>query len=159
MGVPYAEVIGDPVEHSKSPLIHSFWLQKLALNYEYRRTRISPGQLPAYLYKARKDPLWCGANVTIPLKRKITELLDELAYPASSIGAVNAVVTNTDSQSGTLTNGYTYVSPNPAPTVTVISPVSGPSGWPRLSRLLKSSGRGATPHARQRRKRLPRSNN
>ena len=44
--------------------------------------------------------------------------------PAHAAGAVNVVVTNTDSQSGTLTNGYTYG--NPAPTVTSISPSSGP---------------------------------
>lgn len=92
MGVPYAEVIGDPVEHSKSPAIHKFWLEKLGLEYDYRRTRITPGQLPAYLYAARQDPLWCGANVTIPLKRKVASLVDELAYPAPSIGAVNTIV-------------------------------------------------------------------
>jgi glucose/arabinose dehydrogenase len=45
--------------------------------------------------------------------------------PAHAVGTVNVVVTNTDSQSGTLTNGYTYT--NPAPTVTSISPTSGPA--------------------------------
>jgi shikimate dehydrogenase len=92
MGVPYAEVIGDPVEHSKSPLIHKFWLEKLGLHYDYRRTRITPGQLPAYLYAARQDPLWCGASVTIPLKRKAARLVDRTVCPAPSIGAVNTIV-------------------------------------------------------------------
>ncbi|MBI3650153.1 MAG: IPT/TIG domain-containing protein [Acidobacteria bacterium] len=45
--------------------------------------------------------------------------------PAHTAGAVNVVVTNTDTQSGTLTNGYTY---NTAPSVTAISPTSGPVG-------------------------------
>jgi hypothetical protein len=45
---------------------------------------------------------------------------------AHTAGAGNVVVTNTDGQSGTLTNGYTYTSPNPAPTVGGISPTSGP---------------------------------
>ncbi|MGA9797564.1 MAG: IPT/TIG domain-containing protein [Terriglobales bacterium] len=45
--------------------------------------------------------------------------------PAHAAGAVNVVVTNTDAQSGTLTNGYTYTTANPAPTVTLISPNSG----------------------------------
>ena len=40
-------------------------------------------------------------------------------------GAVNVVVTNTDAQSGTLTNGYTYTATNPAPTVTSITPNTG----------------------------------
>src|SRR6266851_5008156 len=45
--------------------------------------------------------------------------------PAHSTGAVNVVVTNTDSQAGTLTNGYSYGPSNPAPTVSVISPATG----------------------------------
>ena len=45
--------------------------------------------------------------------------------PAHSTGAVNVVVTNTDNQAGTLTNGYSYNPSNPAPTVSVISPATG----------------------------------
>jgi shikimate dehydrogenase len=92
MGVPYAEVIGDPVAHSKSPLIHKYWLAKLGLDYDYRHARVTPEQLPAYLDAARNDPLWCGANVTIPLKSRAAELVDELVFPAPSIGAVNTIV-------------------------------------------------------------------
>src|SRR5438067_4164814 len=44
---------------------------------------------------------------------------------AHAAGTVNVVVTNTDAQSGTLTNGYTYTGTNPAPTVSAISPNSG----------------------------------
>src|SRR5438874_5045825 len=44
---------------------------------------------------------------------------------AHAAGTVNVVVTNTDAQSGTLTNGYTYTGANPAPTVSAISPNSG----------------------------------
>ena len=45
--------------------------------------------------------------------------------PAHAVGAVNVVVTNSDGQSGTLSNGYTYNTTNPAPTVTAVSPTSG----------------------------------
>ena len=45
--------------------------------------------------------------------------------PAHAVGAVNVVVTNTDAQSGALTNGYTYIGSNPAPTVTSITPNTG----------------------------------
>ncbi len=45
--------------------------------------------------------------------------------PAHAAGAVSVVVTNTDAQAGTLTNGYTYTTSNPAPTVSAISPNSG----------------------------------
>ena len=40
---PYAEVIGDPIAHSKSPLIHGFWLEKLGLTGDYRATRVVGG--------------------------------------------------------------------------------------------------------------------
>ena len=45
--------------------------------------------------------------------------------PAHAAGAISVVVTNTDTQTGTLTNGYTYTASNPAPTVSSISPTSG----------------------------------
>ena len=45
--------------------------------------------------------------------------------PAHAVGSVSVAVTNTDNQSGTLANGYTYTSSNPAPTVSTISPTSG----------------------------------
>jgi hypothetical protein len=48
--------------------------------------------------------------------------------PAQGAGAVSVVVTNTDGQSGTLANGYTYTSTNPVPSVTAITPNSGPAG-------------------------------
>jgi shikimate dehydrogenase len=92
VGIPYAEVIGDPIAHSKSPLIHKFWLEKLALDYDYRKTRVTPNELPAYLEAALREPDWCGANVTIPLKPAVVPLLDALAFPASSIGSVNTIV-------------------------------------------------------------------
>ena len=91
MGVPYAEVIGDPIAHSKSPLIHKFWLEKLGLDYDYRTRQVSAEDLPAYFEERRRDPLWCGANLTIPHKQSAIAHLDGLAYPAGAICAVNAV--------------------------------------------------------------------
>ncbi|MGC2184325.1 MAG: IPT/TIG domain-containing protein, partial [Terriglobales bacterium] len=62
-----------------------------------------------------------AAGVTVVSGTSITA-----TTPAHVAGAVSVVVTNTDAQSGTLTNGYTYIAANnPAPTVTAISPVSG----------------------------------
>jgi shikimate dehydrogenase len=90
MGV-YAEVIGDPVAHSKSPLIHAFWLEKLGLEGEYRRTRVTPGELPAYLAARREDPDWRGCNLTMPLKQAVIPLLPALDPAATRIGAVNTV--------------------------------------------------------------------
>ena len=47
--VPYAEVIGDPIAHSKSPTIHKFWLAKLGMEGDYRHCLVRRGELGAYL--------------------------------------------------------------------------------------------------------------
>jgi shikimate dehydrogenase len=89
MGVPYAEVVGDPVEHSKSPAIHKFWLERLGLEGDYRATQVTADELPAYLAGRRSDPDWRGCNVTMPHKDRIGPLLDELE---PGVSAVNCVV-------------------------------------------------------------------
>lgn len=91
MGVPYAEVIGDPIAHSKSPAIHTFWLEKLGLNFDFRPFRVAPGALADYFELRRGDPLWRGTSITIPHKQAAIPLLDGMTHPAEAIGAVNAV--------------------------------------------------------------------
>lgn len=90
--VPYAEVIGDPVAHSKSPAIHRFWLQKHGLAYDYRAAQVTAETLDDHLQRRRSDPQWCGCNVTMPLKTQVLDFLDELSPAALRIGAVNTVV-------------------------------------------------------------------
>lgn len=90
-GGPYAEVIGDPIAQSKSPLIHGFWLEKLGLAGSYRRCHVLPEQLADYVAHRRDDPDWRGCNITIP--HKITAL-DHVADPGgvkASIGAANTI--------------------------------------------------------------------
>ena len=71
MGVPYAEVIGDPIAHSKSPLIHKFWLEKLGIEGDYRAARVRADELADYLEARRADPDWRGCNVTMPHKQAV----------------------------------------------------------------------------------------
>lgn len=66
--IPYAEVIGDPIAHSKSPLIHRFWLDKLRLTGDYRAVRVTGDQLAAYFETRRRDADWRGCNITMPHK-------------------------------------------------------------------------------------------
>ena len=91
MGVPYAEVIGDPIAQSKSPLIYGFWLAKLGMEGEYRATRVSPEALGDYVASRRDDPDWRGCNVTMPHKESITAFLDGVSREAERVGAVNIV--------------------------------------------------------------------
>ena len=85
----YAEVIGDPIEHSRSPLIHGFWLEALGINAEYRRHKVTRAELPAYLADRRADPAWQGSNVTMPLKLDALALADGASDRAVAAGAAN----------------------------------------------------------------------
>lgn len=95
MNLPYAEVIGDPIDHSKSPVIHNFWLQTLGIEAEYRKTRVLPGDLASYFLKRRADPDWLGCNVTIPHKIAVMDYADDPGRVGDSIGAMNTIACET----------------------------------------------------------------
>ena len=106
MGVPYAEVIGDPIAHSKSPLIHNFWLGKLGLPGEYRALRVRPDELAAYVEERKADKSWRGCNVTSPHKVAIVELVPFIGDIRGTFGAINTVFRHTlDIPMGTNTDG------------------------------------------------------
>jgi shikimate dehydrogenase len=87
---PYAEVIGDPIAHSKSPAIHNFWLKSLGIQATYQATLVT--DLNAFFGARRGDPDWRGCNVTAPHKQAVIPFLDE----SSAIGAVNCIVPDGD---------------------------------------------------------------
>lgn len=91
MGTPFAEVIGDPIAQSKSPLIYKRWLAQIGLDGDYRSTRVAPADLAAFLATRRADPDWRGCNVTIPHKQAVMPLLEAIVPGAQTIGSVNCV--------------------------------------------------------------------
>ena len=95
MTLPYAEVIGDPIAHSKSPVIHNFWLQKLEIEAEYRKTQVRPDELAAYFLNRRADPDWLGCNVTIPHKIAVMDYTDDPGGVRDRIGAMNTIACET----------------------------------------------------------------
>lgn len=88
----YAEVIGDPVDHSLSPEIHGFWLKALSIDAEYGRRRVTRVELPAYLAEKRADPNWRGSNVTMPLKLDAIALADGATDRAVAAGSANLLM-------------------------------------------------------------------
>jgi len=96
MSRPYAEVIGDPIAHSKSPAIHQFWLAKLGIEADYRACHVRPGELEGYFAQRREDAAWRGCNVTIPHKQAVIPLLDEIDSRARGTGAVNTITAGPD---------------------------------------------------------------
>jgi shikimate dehydrogenase len=105
MARPYAEVIGDPIAHSKSPKIHGFWLEALGIEAAYRATHVTPDALPAYFAARKADPDWRGCNITVPHKIAALDHIEDREDVRTAIGATNTafraadgalVGTNTD---------------------------------------------------------------
>jgi shikimate dehydrogenase len=95
-GQAYAEVIGDPIAQSKSPLIHGFWLEKLGIDAAYRACHVRPDDLADYVARRRDDATWRGCNVTIPHKVAVMDLVDDPGGVRGSIGAMNTIVRGDD---------------------------------------------------------------
>lgn len=93
--LPFAEVIGDPIAHSKSPIIHNFWLDALGIEAEYRKTHVTPEGLAAYFLQRRADPDWLGCNVTIPHKIAVMDFADDPGGVRARIGAMNTIACET----------------------------------------------------------------
>ena len=91
MSRPYAEVIGDPIAQSKSPIIHRFWLDKLGIEADYRACHVTSVSLAEYIAQRREDPDWRGCNVTMPHKQAVMPFLDRLEIGAELVGAVNTI--------------------------------------------------------------------
>jgi shikimate dehydrogenase len=86
-------VIGDPVKHSLSPLIHNAGYKALGIDseYEYTAENITPEDLQDFADKMRSQNI-AGVSCTIPHKEAIIPYLDEIDDTAKSIGAVNTIV-------------------------------------------------------------------
>ena len=86
-------VIGDPIEHTMSPVMHNAAYKKLGLDYVYVAFRVDKADLGKAVAGMRALNIR-GLNVTIPHKVAIMPFLDELDPLAEKIGAVNTVVNN-----------------------------------------------------------------
>jgi shikimate dehydrogenase len=96
---PVAGVIGWPIGHSKSPLIHRFWLAKLGLEGDYSRFEVHPDGLQAAV-RALPALGMRGVNVTIPHKIAVMAHLDDLDDSAVAVGAVNTIKVFADGRIG-----------------------------------------------------------
>ena len=110
--IPYAEVIGDPIAQSKSPLIHQFWLKRLGIEADYRAHHVMPADLPDYIADRIGDPAWRGCNVTLPHKIAIMDMVSDPGGVRDKIGAMNTIVRQDDgSLMGTNTDAAGFMAP------------------------------------------------
>ena len=101
-----AFVIGYPVRHSRSPLIHGYWLRQAGLEGSYDAIEVTPGDLRSFIASLKDGSSGLvGGNVTIPHKEAVLSLADDVDDIARQIGAANTLwiedgrlmATNTDS--------------------------------------------------------------
>lgn len=90
-----AGVIGHPISHSKSPLIHGYWLKKYRIDGEYKTYDIPPDSLEKGIDGLVHTGLK-GFNVTLPHKQAIIPMCHSLSDEASAIGAVNTITVHQD---------------------------------------------------------------
>ncbi len=84
------QVIGDPIGHSLSPVLHSTVLEALGVPYEYKAVQVKKGNLESYIDTAIKDGIK-GFNLTMPHKTDILPFLYRIDPEAQLLGSVNTV--------------------------------------------------------------------
>jgi shikimate dehydrogenase len=87
-------VLGDPIAHSLSPVLHRAAYAELGLDWTYDAHRVASGRLEAFL--AELGPEWRGLSLTMPLKREALPLVDRLTDRARMAGAVNTLLLEDD---------------------------------------------------------------
>ncbi|MFG3359255.1 shikimate dehydrogenase [Streptomyces griseofuscus] len=88
-------VLGSPIAHSLSPVLHRVAHKELGLTgWSYDRFEVDEAELPGFFEKL--GPEWAGLSLTMPLKRAVIPLLDEISETAASVDAVNTVVFGAD---------------------------------------------------------------
>ena len=104
-----AGVMGWPVMHSRSPLLHNYWFEKYQLTGRYVPLAIEPKGLATAL-RALHPLGFAGCNLTIPHKQAAIELVDEVDEVAAKIGAISCVVVRPDgSLAGSNNDCYGFI--------------------------------------------------
>ena len=84
-------IIGNPVSHSLSPLMHNYWLKKYSVDATYSIIEAGEEDLPNII-KRLKDNSLSGINVTLPYKQKIINFIDKIINNAELTGSVNTLL-------------------------------------------------------------------
>ncbi|MQR95494.1 shikimate dehydrogenase [Fictibacillus phosphorivorans] len=103
-----ALVIGDPIDHSLSPVMQTAAFQESGITGTYEKKRVPSDELEKFV-KFLKESNYAGCNITIPHKVAILPLLDEVDEEAKEIGAVNTVVNKGGKLIGYNTDGKGFL--------------------------------------------------
>lgn len=100
-----AGIVGWPVAHSLSPVLHGYWLEKYGIDGAFERVPAEPGQFDAAIADLR-DKGFTGVNVTVPHKEAAFTLADKVDAAAKTAGAANLLVFGPHVVEGRNTDSY-----------------------------------------------------
>jgi shikimate dehydrogenase len=105
-----AFVTGFPVKHSRSPMIHGYWLKSFGIHGSYEAAEVAPADFPAFIAALKDGSLgFAGGNVTIPHKETAFARADEPDELASELGAANTLYLRDGRLKATNTDGYGFL--------------------------------------------------
>jgi shikimate dehydrogenase len=99
-----ASVIGWPIQHSRSPLIHGYWLKKYEIHGSYDKLAVAPQDLQSFIETLRHGD-HVGTNVTLPHKETALSFVDEADDRVRRIGALNTIWRESGKLRATSTDG------------------------------------------------------
>ncbi len=88
-------IIGNPIKHSLSPVLHKYWFKKYDINADYSILEATDKDLPDIIRKIKEGD-YSGINVTLPFKQKIINHIDKVINDAELTGSVNTVLLDND---------------------------------------------------------------
>ncbi len=101
-------VIGWPISHSRSPLIHGYWLKQHGIDGTYTRQPVEPGVLSRFIAELQAAG-YAGCNVTLPHKEAVFDLVTPADEATERLGAVNTVFVQNGTVLGTNTDGEGFI--------------------------------------------------
>ena len=101
-------VIGWPISHSRSPLIHGYWLKQHGIDGNYTRQPVESAALDSFISGLEASG-YAGCNVTIPHKERVYRLVIPADETAERLGAVNTVFCSNNKTYGTNTDGEGFI--------------------------------------------------
>jgi shikimate dehydrogenase len=108
---PCAFVAGYPIKHSRSPLIHGFWLEQLGIAGSYEKVAVEPDNFPTFIAQLRNgESGYIGGNITIPHKEAACRLADYVDPLAEELGAANTLWVADGRVNATNTDGIGFTS-------------------------------------------------
>lgn len=130
-----AFVTGYPVKHSRSPLIHRHWLEKLGLAGNYTRQEVEPTEFAGFISRLKSgESGFIGGNVTIPHKELAFQLADRPDALSEELGAANTLWLDEGELHATNTDGYGFLA-----NLDALAP-----GWDRADRAVVLGAGGAS---------------